>query len=158
MKWGYSQAIANGAGQMHFSYMYGNRGITRFTIKEFEASFPDSDTFIELQSDYYETWYYRGRSKMELRDFQGAILDFNCALELNPGMGEIYGHRVAAHGETEEFSKSIADYTSAISFYAFINDNANLFVMYHLRGMACLYSTGFNQAILKQMKFHSVLE
>ncbi len=64
---------------------------------------------IEIKSDYYLSYYYRGITYHFLKNYQSAIIDFDKAIKLNPNFAEIYKIRAETYNKIGENEKAEAD-------------------------------------------------
>jgi tetratricopeptide (TPR) repeat protein len=67
---------------------YYNKGISKFSLKDYTGAITDYKKCIQLNSDYYKAYYNRGNVKYYLKDKNGACADWSKAGEL--GYSEAY--------------------------------------------------------------------
>jgi tetratricopeptide (TPR) repeat protein len=93
-----------------YSLFYYNRGIAKYSLKDYAGAIKDYDKSIELNPKDVSVYKARGLAKYEFNDYAGAIKDYDKALELNPKDMYIYGARGAAKYELKDYAGAIADY------------------------------------------------
>lgn len=84
----------------------------------------DFDHVIRLDSEYKDTYYWRGLSKKRLGQYPTAIADFDRAIRLNSEHAYSHYHRGGAKFELERFDDAEVDLKEALSLAKQGDDDA----------------------------------
>ncbi len=105
----------------------------------YQAALPYFNETIELDSDNFEAYYYRGLTYLYLSELEKAIEDFTASIKYNPDFPDSYNNRGLAYNYLEKFHEALSDFTQAIkldpqfaeaymnrgSFYLYTEDFVN---------------------------------
>lgn len=132
----YSKSIDQGP----FAFVYNNRGITRFRLRNPQGALNDFNKAIKLKPRNYDFYINRGNTLKALGDVQAAINNYARAQELNPkdvncyvNWANIYAVAFTKDKSPTNFSRALELFNQAInevpnSAFAYLN-RGQLFYM-----------------------------
>ena len=92
---------------------YNERGNAKKRLKDYTGAIADYNKAIQLNPDFYLTYYNRGVAKFFLKDYRGTIADNNKAIQLNPDFAEAYNNRGHAKYDLNDMNGACNDWSKA---------------------------------------------
>ena len=89
-------------------------GVRFYQEGNFQSSITEFNRAINLNSDFTNSYVYRGNAQRRMGNLARAIDDYNRALVLNNSYAEVYNYRGFVHAQRGDYHLAIDDYTQAI--------------------------------------------
>jgi len=112
------------------AHHYINESQLKYIVKDYQGALSDLNKSIELNPNFFISYYNRGNIKLKLKDFEGSINDCNKAIEIIPNFVLAYNVRGLAKSKIKDFKGAIKDFNKSIEI-----DN-NFASAYSGRGLA----------------------
>ena len=94
---------------------YVRQGAESYNSGNYRGALADYTKAIEIDSQNYVLYNYRGDAKFKLQDYQGAITDYNKAIEINPENAAHYYNRGSAKKKIGDLKGACADWEEQAS-------------------------------------------
>lgn len=107
----------------------------------YSAAIENFNILARLDSDSYETYFFRGIAKYNLGDFRGALEDFDTAVRINPVFTDAYHYRGITLSRIGKYDEALKDMDEAISL------RPGFMPLYFSRGVTYFLSRQFEKAV-----------
>ena len=121
-------------------------------LGEFDKAIKYYDKSIELNSDNYKVYIFKGSICLKMEKNEEAVKTFSEAIKRFPGMAYAYGGRAQSYMGLEKYEKALEDYNSALKIVAerendlirlggasLTDDNVDPYAIYADRAVAYYY-------------------
>ena len=125
------------------------QGQMKYNANHYHEAIADFDAAIEINAQFFHSYYKRGDAKFALGNYEAAIADYDKAMKIKGGVFNIYFDRGLAKFKLGDNEAAIVDYDKAI---AMDPEHANA---YRQRGKAKIRLRDFESAMLD---FDSAIE
>tara|TARA_B100001057_G_C22849907_1_gene950570 strand:+ start:112 stop:3132 length:3021 start_codon:yes stop_codon:yes gene_type:complete len=105
-----------------------NSGYAKYNSKDYKGAIEDFNRAVEIKSNDFMLYKWRGFSKTNIGDYKGSIEDFNKAIEIESNDFNLYFWRGASKSSIKDYEGAINDYDKAIKI------KPNKFEIYRRRG------------------------
>jgi tetratricopeptide (TPR) repeat protein len=120
---------------------YGNRGIVRAALRDYQGALEDYSRAIKFDSTNYHSYYNRAQVREKFDDVAGAIQDYTAAHMLNPRDAEVICNRGIAYRLAGNYEKALVDLAAALRL------DSNDWIAYYNRGSIRTNMGQFDSAI-----------